>query len=482
MHATNTKLPNTRTCAHARCAGGSLGTAVVVSAVLACAAAAVTDADAAQVGFDNNAPVAVQDGIRVPVNAPDVLYEDVRAGQAAQKLLREMVTASPDLRAAHERTLLDLLASKDFRERNAVAAEFGRSTLSSAYIAGLAEREGVHPAARELLRDAAFTRFGNEPRAAIGIRLEVARFGVGSVISRVEPGAPAGEKGLLFAGDRIVRIAGRPITDNLRPLVFSYAPGDTVEMVVVRPVPPDGVDPANPENDWWNAPQIEREHVTVDVELGSLALISANNIVAAGELRAAWEHASERAGIGPAAEAIALDPLSEDARDIPRVRQAVGGDLVVASRTDAAAEQLLGQRDPRGSLFDPGRLTERQTGNAVGVVTLTHRVAHGDERIERSGPRPTRDAALELANLADRAAGRTGNEAEAAGRDLAGAHEDVSEQQLAELRDALLLARRAFWHAVLGSREHTTTGAAQPVPPVDRRDAGRRNFMLRQAP
>lgn len=87
-------------------------------------------------------------------------------------------------------------------------------------------------------------RFFASPRPAIGVTFAAA--GGLPMIERVHNGFPAAENGALRHGDIIVAVAGIKLNpmptlarDELRPLVFSHDPFDTVRLTVYRPQNPE---------------------------------------------------------------------------------------------------------------------------------------------------------------------------------------------------------------------------------------------------
>lgn len=84
------------------------------------------------------------------------------------------------------------------------------------------------------------TRFFNAPRPAIGVTF--ANAGGLPMIERIHNGFPAAMDGSLQRGDIIVAVAGQTLNpmpslarDELRPLIFSHSPFESVELVVYRP-------------------------------------------------------------------------------------------------------------------------------------------------------------------------------------------------------------------------------------------------------
>ncbi|XOV75599.1 MAG: PDZ domain-containing protein [Phycisphaerales bacterium] len=86
-------------------------------------------------------------------------------------------------------------------------------------------------------------RFFEAPRPAIGVTF--ANTGGLPMIERIHDGFPAGIDGALRTGDIIVAVAGIQLNpmpslarDELRPLIFSHNPYETVRLTVYRPQDP----------------------------------------------------------------------------------------------------------------------------------------------------------------------------------------------------------------------------------------------------
>lgn len=412
---------------------------------------------------DRSAPQAVN----VPQTIRPVLTENVSAQRAVRQVIQSIPRADEALRGTLARQLVDMLTADDFAVRRAAAVELERSRLSSLDIASLA-RATDHPAAKELIYDAAFQRFTGEPRAMIGINLSQARSDV-VIISSVMEDAPAGRDGLLMPGDRIVSIAGLRVERTPRPIVFSFSPGDVVTFEIDRPVPPPGIDPEagvadggfNPAREqWWEGELNALERLSVDVELADatrLGRMLINPAVAnhRGELSDAWSLRLERASLRPVAAELMVDqPPQVGALPDASARGTTTARLVAPTSESTVRETHASDREPGNpSVFEMSH--SRADTNPSGVVTLTRRVREGEPLAGHTVPLAPRRAALALAQLADRAV-QGGTTAGRAG----GVQEDVLEAGQAALRRAIVTARRAFWHAVIGARHSTLSQAA----------------------
>jgi putative serine protease PepD len=74
---------------------------------------------------------------------------------------------------------------------------------------------------------------GKSTFPVIGVQVDVTYEGPGSRVQEVNPGGPADDAGLA-AGDVIVAVEGRPVTDSTELIVAirSFAPGDTITLTV----------------------------------------------------------------------------------------------------------------------------------------------------------------------------------------------------------------------------------------------------------
>ncbi|MEM9084180.1 MAG: PDZ domain-containing protein, partial [Planctomycetota bacterium] len=104
------------------------------------------------------------------------------------------------------------------------------------------------------LRSILYQRFVSVPRGAIGINMKLDALGI--IIDYTHPGFPVHDEGLIQKGDEIiainsVRIASsannndeddedlvqgsfRTASDQLRTIIFSYLPGDSVDLKILR--------------------------------------------------------------------------------------------------------------------------------------------------------------------------------------------------------------------------------------------------------
>ena len=181
----------------------------------------------------------------------------------------------------------------------------------------LAQRLGVERAA--------WTRFVNSERGAIGIQFETNAQPpiLGQRVAMAAPGFPAVERGQIQAGDLITHLDGqelaalldeddplltrggfsRTMSDFTRASVFSRDPGDTVPAVIRRSPEVDPGDDLPPVEDW---PRIE-----TDLVLGALSG-HGNAGVQPYILQRAWALRAEREGFTtPRPLEINIDPGEE---------------------------------------------------------------------------------------------------------------------------------------------------------------------------
>lgn len=183
------------------------------------------------------------------------------------------------------------------------------------------------------LLDSLRARFIRSPRAAIGIRFANASTPEGVELQQVLEGFPAKDLGLLKAGDVITTVAGVALADRavrfnqagplgevqsrLRQVIFSYDPGDVVEMTLIRRLSPANVNDPNRPNPpppagnklVTEGPDRNAEVLTVQVPLGSFQDLR-DAVVDPATLESAWLFRTQRLGI-PDVQAKALaSPLS----------------------------------------------------------------------------------------------------------------------------------------------------------------------------
>jgi hypothetical protein len=138
---------------------------------------------------------------------------------------------SPDLVALSQK-----LASEDARERIAASERLREDpSITLRQIETLLTSSGPFTAEqRQRLLSIAWDRFRTEPRPAMGIQTSALMDESRRVILQgLPPGFPAAS--VLRVGDWLESADGIPLTGtNLRPLILSHDPGDTMKLRVIR--------------------------------------------------------------------------------------------------------------------------------------------------------------------------------------------------------------------------------------------------------
>jgi hypothetical protein len=157
-------------------------------------------------------------------------------------------------------------------------------------------------------------RFFASPRPAIGVTF--ANAGGLPMIERIHDGFPAGNDGTLRAGDIIVAVAGIRLNpmpslarDELRPLIFSHNPYETVELTVYRPQNPEaqarlvaevgGGGIPNPDVTLGECPE-GYETLQTKVQLGEWSMLETNTAMSAIDRSRAWDALLARMNFRPA--------------------------------------------------------------------------------------------------------------------------------------------------------------------------------------
>ncbi len=322
-------------------------------------------------------------------------------GAAAQRRMRDVIGRVLDAEdaggtdAAAMATMMMLLDSADHRVRRAAEGELGRSGFTPERLIEMAGSAGSAQV-RFALLDAARERFLDQGRAGLGIGI---MNGNGlPIVQNLIAGFPAGEKGQIRAGDRIVSIGGYSTrssalstTARLRAGIMSYRPGDVATFVIDRPVRPAGAvaDPPGPMDNnvrqqadlsaWWYSAPAGLNRIEVEVEFG--AFESLQNIRGAGGavMRSAFDALVERVGgVGYDAEVRSGVPAA--------VAVALGGRGVWEN---AALEASAGLGFERRMIFQQQRGGD---GRAVRIVDGRRVV----ERAELEAPDPRMVGTVEL--------------------------------------------------------------------------------------
>lgn len=173
------------------------------------------------------------------------------------------------------------------------------------------------------------TRFFNAPRPAIGVTF--ANAGGLPMIERIHNGFPAAMDGSLRTGDIIVAVAGQTLNpmpslarDELRPLIFSHNPFESVELVVYRPQNDEAQARLIAEvggmnglvNNDFSLTQCPEGYDTVDtlVQLGEWSMLDTNAPMGDLDRMRAWNALLKRLGFNPSPNMVVRD--TSDARNV----------------------------------------------------------------------------------------------------------------------------------------------------------------------
>lgn len=381
-------------------------------------------------------------------------FVDAAAVSVATRLIDVWRQASGQPRDIARGELFEMLASPSFTVRRSAVHALSRSPVGASTLLTMVS-DDMSVAARDGLLSAAFRRFMREPRGGIGIR---SGGGLGEmpgiVVASTTPGFPAHEQRLLRPGDRLIEMEGRDLSRGaagigvLRPVVFSFDPGQSVTFTIERPERRVGA--AN-NREWWANPNLPVQRLEVDVPLGNLDNL--NTLVRPSELREAWRIRLERLGIARADRVVkpSASPSSGERRTSTRTTRLDRLEtLAVANGAldergndwrDPAQMQAVRVRSARanamrgGEVEEPGRVRIAWT-DQLGRARVDERVGVGVEAAVRS-----------LTLAADRAS-------EAPRPDAAelGASRTVAERLADEARERLARTRDAVLNAIEGVR------------------------------
>lgn len=193
-------------------------------------------------------------------------------------------------------SLIARLDSESWAEREEAFRELqAHPAATEDQLASLAKNEAFSLEQRRRLAGAVRERFVNSPRGAIGIQFAPGTSTEPAIIDEARPNFPAGQLGLLRAGDRIdavdgIELAPKPdpnvppqrvravfnnFDDPARRKLISYVvsrnPGDEITLRIRRPIGPARIDVGNNLNAMAGdaPPPMEFETLEVKVPLGS---------------------------------------------------------------------------------------------------------------------------------------------------------------------------------------------------------------------
>lgn len=166
------------------------------------------------------------------------------------------------------------------------------------------------------------TRFFSSARPAIGVTFASA--GGLPMIERIHDGFPAAMDGSLQRGDIIVAVAGKTLNpmpslarDELRPLIFSHNPFESVELVVYRPQNEQAqarlVAEVGGMNGLPNAGFTLTEcpegydTITTMVQLGEWTMLDTNTPMSESDRNRAWNALLQRLGVDLSPELVVRD-------------------------------------------------------------------------------------------------------------------------------------------------------------------------------
>lgn len=211
------------------------------------------------------------------------------------------------------------LASNDFEKRqqatNEIRSDVAISDVDLLQLCIETEIPEVRRRALAIHR----ARFFEAPRPAIGVTF--ANTGGLPMIERIHDGFPAGIDGALRTGDIIVAVAGIQLNpmpslarDELRPLIFSHNPYETVRLTVYRPQDPaaqarlvaevgDARGLVNNGVTLENCPE-GYDVVETDVKLGEWAMLDTNAPMSPIDRQRAWDALLSRMNFNPLDDAL----------------------------------------------------------------------------------------------------------------------------------------------------------------------------------
>jgi hypothetical protein len=214
------------------------------------------------------------------------------------------------------------LASESFAEREAAMERLiDDVSLSESDLIELCMRSSS-PEVRRRALTIHRQRFFDSSRPAIGVTFATA--GGLPMIERVHEGFPAAMDDSLQPGDIIVAVAGQRLNptptlarDELRPLIFSHNPFETVSLVVYRPQNDEARERLLAELGGVNAaPNLEfslsecpdgYDTIESEVQLGEWSMLNTNEPMREVDRLRAWNALLQRVGFDPAPETIVGD-------------------------------------------------------------------------------------------------------------------------------------------------------------------------------
>jgi len=221
------------------------------------------------------------------------------------------------------------LASDSFADReSAMERLLNDATVSDADLLDLSMHSSI-PEVRRRALTLHRQRFFTNPRPAIGVTFAPA--GGLPMIQDIHDGFPASMDGSLQPGDIIVKVSGQRLNptpvlarDELRPLIFSHNPFDTVNLVVYRPQNAEARARLVARLGGMNAPQNQDfslrecpdgyDTIETEVQLGEWSMLNTNTQMNEVDRLRAWNALLQRVGFDPAPDLVVGD--STEARNV----------------------------------------------------------------------------------------------------------------------------------------------------------------------
>ncbi len=287
--------------------------------------------------------------------------------------------------------LITRLDSESWAEREEAFRELqAHPAATEDRLAALAKDEAFSLEQRRRLAGAVRERFINSPRGAIGIQFAPGTSTEPAIIDEARPNFPAGQLGLLRAGDRIdavdgIELAPKPdpnapvvraravfnMNDPVRQKLISYVvsrnPGDQITLRIRRPIGPARLDAGNNLNAMAGdaPPPLEFETLEVRVPLGSyddLHPVPAQRQQVALQ---AWPNRAAKLGLSDMDPPLITSNLDPDVWNRARPRSqyppSIAGDARPAGLLPGRVELNRGNQFAQALKFDP-------KGGAVQIV------------------------------------------------------------------------------------------------------------------